>query len=157
VQELRTPLNTAHLGLKLLIKEFQASTDVKDKERYDTLHDVSRSCEAAIDILNDLLCNEKIESGMLKLHKEDLTVLPYLSDCLSMFTVQARECGVTLSFDTALKGTCYHVDVDDKRQETLPLRPYDTVFADKFKVRISISMLTRIVMNMCFFTYAKKY
>ena len=58
--ELRTPLNTAFLGLKLLTGEMKASKDTRDIERYDTLCDVNISCMAAVDILNDLLCYEKL-------------------------------------------------------------------------------------------------
>jgi signal transduction histidine kinase len=120
------------LGLKLLTDEFKSSRNVKDMERYDTLFDVNRSCEAAIDILNDLLCFEKIESGILELHKEEITVQPYLSDCLSMFKVQARECGVTMDIDTGVSDTQYQADINNLSQ---PLKPDDTVSIDKFKVR----------------------
>ena len=95
--ELRTPLNTAFLGLKLLTEEFKTSVDIKDIDRYDTLCDVNFSCAAAVDILNDLLCYEKLDSGILELHKENVTVVPFLIDCISMFSVQAKECGVTMT------------------------------------------------------------
>jgi signal transduction histidine kinase len=72
---------------------------------------VNRSCEAAIDILNDLLCYEKLECGILELHKEEITVEPYLSDCLSMFAVQARECGVTMRIDTEVSDAQYQADI----------------------------------------------
>ena len=76
--ELRTPLNTAFLGLKLLSKDLKASRSPRDKERYDTLCDVNMSCTAAVDILNNLLCYEKLESGILELHKENIAVGPFL-------------------------------------------------------------------------------
>jgi signal transduction histidine kinase len=120
------------LGLKLLTEEFKSSRNVKDVERYDTLFDVNRSCEAAIDILNDLLCFEKIESGILELHKEEITVQPYLSDCLSIFKVQAKECGVTMDIDIGVSDTQHQADVNNLSQ---PLKPDDTVSIDKFKVR----------------------
>jgi signal transduction histidine kinase len=101
-------------------------------ERYDTLFDVNRSCEAAIDILNDLLCFEKIESGILELHKEQIRVQPYLSDCLSMFEVQARECGVTMHIDTEVSVPQYQAEIDNL---SLPLKPDDTVSIDRFKVK----------------------
>jgi signal transduction histidine kinase len=93
---------------------------------------VNRSCEAAIDILNDLLCFEKIESGILELHKEEITIQPYLSECLSMFKVQARECGVTMDIDTGVSDTQHPADIDNLSQ---PLKPDETVSIDKFKVR----------------------
>ena len=58
------------------------------------------SCTAAVDILNDLLCYEKLESGILELHKEEFNVGEYLRDRVNMFCAQARECGVTLTLIT---------------------------------------------------------
>lgn len=122
-------------------------------KRYDTLFDVNRSCEAAIDILNDLLCYEKIESSILVLHKEEITVQPYLFDCLSMFNVQARECGVTMCIHTGVTDAQCQADRDSECQVTLPLQPYDTVLIDKFKVRI----LILLCLKMCMFKYVCSY
>jgi signal transduction histidine kinase len=99
--ELRTPLNTAFLGLRLLSNELKESKDPKDIERYETLRDVNLSCTAAVDILNDLLCYEKLQSGMLDLHKEHVTVDLLLRECVSMFSVQARDCGVDINLTCA--------------------------------------------------------
>ena len=64
--------------------------------RCETLEDVNLSCKAALDILNDLLCFDKLESGILVLHKQDMPILPFISNCVNMFQVQAREIGVTM-------------------------------------------------------------
>ena len=66
--ELRTPLNTAFLGLKLLTDNMKCSKNPKDIETYDTLRDVNLSCQTALDILNDLLSFDKLESGILQLY-----------------------------------------------------------------------------------------
>ena len=97
--ELRTPLNSAFLGLKMILDQLRASEDPVDKERYETLWDVYRACMTAVDILNDLMCYDKIESGILVLHKEDLTPLPFLQDCFNGFRAEAQERGVTLNFN----------------------------------------------------------
>ena len=94
--EIRTPLNSAFLGLKLLLDDLRHSKNQKNIERYDTLSDVNTSCSTAIDILNDLLCFEKLESGILQLHKTDEAVLPFMSGCVKMFAAQVRECEVNL-------------------------------------------------------------
>ena len=101
--ELRTPLNTAFLGLKLLTSDLKDSNDPKDSDRYDTLNDVNLSCTAAVDILNDLLCYEKLDSGILELHKEEINVGEFLRDRVNMFCAQARECGVTLTLITDIE------------------------------------------------------
>jgi hypothetical protein len=36
------------------------------------LDDVNSACRIALDILNDLLCFDKLESGILVLHKEEV-------------------------------------------------------------------------------------
>jgi signal transduction histidine kinase len=134
--ELRTPLNTAFLGLKLLSSELKASKNPKDMERYDTLCDVNMSCTAAVDILNDLLCYEKLESGILELHKENIVVDSFLNNCVSMFSAQARECGVTMAMVTGATDRDIEAtpDGDDGNTISKSLLPTDSIFADKFKM-----------------------
>jgi two-component system, cell cycle sensor histidine kinase PleC len=134
--ELRTPLNTAFLGLKLLSSELKASKDPKDMERYDTLCDVNMSCTAAVDILNDLLCYEKLESGILELHKEEIVVAAYLKDRISMFSAQARECGVTMTMVTDVAGSRRDIEANTNEGNMMSksLLPTDSIFADKFKM-----------------------
>ena len=116
----------------------KASKDPKDVERYDTLLDVNMSCTAAVDILNDLLCYEKLDSGILILHKEDVIILPFLNDCVSMFSVQARECGITMTALPVSGGPsddADSTDIDDDNSFGFPsLLPHDTIFVDKFKM-----------------------
>jgi two-component system, sensor histidine kinase len=137
--ELRTPLNTAFLGLKLLSSELKASNDPKDIERYDTLCDVNTACKAAVDILNDLLCYEKLESGILELHKENIIVDSFLKNCVSMFSAHARECGVTMTMTTnVVTDNDTHRDLETHRDyghvTSVSLQPHDRIFADKFKM-----------------------
>ena len=58
--ELRTPLNAAFLGLKCVIDGLEGCEEEADKERFETLTDVSHSCLTTLDILNDLLCFDKV-------------------------------------------------------------------------------------------------
>ena len=111
----------------------KASKDVRDIERYDTLCDVNMSCMVAVDILNDLLCYEKLDSGILELHKEDVAILPFLHNCMSMFSAQARECDVKMTvitevrdFDLLTGGSC--------DQKSFSVQPNDSFFVDKFKM-----------------------
>ena len=94
---------------------------------------------AAVDILNDLLCYEKLESGILELHKEYIVIQPFLRDCVSMFSVQARECDVTMTVLTSIKEgkmteAGRDVPSDDEQQLPQSLRSEDSIFADKFKM-----------------------
>ena len=72
--ELRTPLNAAHSGMQLLQADLTMSTRPEDIERLDTLNDVALSITTTVDILNDLLSFEKMESGLMTLHKSDVHV-----------------------------------------------------------------------------------
>jgi signal transduction histidine kinase len=49
-----------------------------------------------------------------------------------MFTVQARECGVTMSIYTEIMDA--NDPADETSQMTIPIRTRDTVFMDKFKM-----------------------
>ena len=63
----------------------------------DTLSDVTAACKTAVDILNDLLSFDMLESGILELHKQQVAVLPFLVDNIKLFSTQARGEGVDLS------------------------------------------------------------
>ena len=134
--ELRTPLNAAFLGLKLLTSDMKASKDPRDIERYDTLCDVNMSCTAAVSILDDLLCYEKLDSGILELHKEEVIIAPFLGECVSMFSAQARECDVTMSvvMDVTDVDIVNETDTSSDMTTHLPLHSYDSIFFDKFKM-----------------------
>jgi hypothetical protein len=139
--ELRTPLNIASVGLNLLSDDFsvtqKSSTNPKDFDRYDTICDVSSACRTAVDILNDLLCFDKLESNILELHKSEVPVLPFISEGMSGFSIQARECGVTL------------LEADDADGIGKGLRESDLVFMDKFKME---QVLRNLLSNALKFT-----
>ena len=63
--ELRTPLSAANSGLQMLHAELSvtARTNPVDEERLDTLTDVCSAIQTTVDILNDLLTFEKMDSG----------------------------------------------------------------------------------------------
>jgi signal transduction histidine kinase len=125
--------------LKLLTDDIQASTDPKDADRNDILSDTNSACRTALDILNDLLCFDKLENGVLVLHKQEEPVLPFIFDCVAMFSSQARECGVNLSITTPdLRN---HVDT--------ALLPTDMVVMDKFKMD---QVLRNLISNALKFT-----
>jgi signal transduction histidine kinase len=120
--EMRTPLNAAILGLKLMCQDFNRSED-EVGEKYDTLNDINQACMAAVDILNDILCFDKMENGLLKLHPEWVPVLSFLRENMKMFSAQAAERGVYLTLMT-----------DTKDASIDPLTATDLVHMDKFKM-----------------------
>jgi signal transduction histidine kinase len=125
--------------LKLLTDDIQASTDPKDTDRNDILSDVNSACRTALDILNDLLCFDKLENGALVLHKQEEPVLPFISDCVAMFSSQARECGVSLSI----------TNLDLRNHVDSALKATDMAMMDKFKMD---QVLRNLISNALKFT-----
>ena len=72
-------------------------TDPEDADRLDTVSDVTAACKTAVDILDDLLCFDMLESGILELHKQEIAVLPFLYDNIKLFSTQAKGIGVELT------------------------------------------------------------
>jgi signal transduction histidine kinase/CheY-like chemotaxis protein len=129
--ELRTPLNTAFLGLKLLTRDLNPNSSAEGLALYETLCDINISCKAAVDILNDLLCYEKLESGLLKLNKEEIPLQPLLMSSVSIFAGQTKESGVTMNL---LLKTGEHIVPASGSALPLPLLPSDILICDKFKM-----------------------
>jgi signal transduction histidine kinase len=57
----------------------------------EILSDISLSCDAAIDTLNDLLLFEKIEDGKMKLDKRKILISDLLARCVKPFDLQVSE------------------------------------------------------------------
>ena len=90
-----------------------------------------------MDILNDLLCLDKMESGIMEVHKHVVPVMPFIFDCVGMFSAQAREGCVSMSVVT---DTAPSTDTSDRISNPcdsllhLPLRESDIVYIDRFKM-----------------------
>jgi signal transduction histidine kinase len=137
--------------LKLLTDDLQSSRDSKDAERYDTLRDVNLSCKAALDILNDLLCFDKLESGILELHKQETHIIPFVTECIAMFQSQARANDVKMNFvntgcdlDEAATCRCSFVSTEVPGEDrenysrvpptSMPIVQSESILIDKFKM-----------------------
>ena len=86
--EIRTPLSTVNTGLDILLKAIRDPSSMDNESYESTLHDMKTECVAAIDILNDLLSYEKIDAGLLKLHKTVIPAVPFLRDSVRPFLFQ---------------------------------------------------------------------
>ena len=87
--EMRTPLNTVVMGVSLLIKKFENTLRIpKTNICYEIAYDIKSSCVAAVDILNDMLLFDQIESGHLAL---ELAIVPpwsFIEKAVHPFFVQ---------------------------------------------------------------------
>ena len=88
--EMRTPLNAATLGLNMLATQLKKKNNPTsaDLELYESISDIQLACSTAVDILNDLLSFEKLESGILVLHRQDISVPKFMSEGVVMFSAQ---------------------------------------------------------------------
>jgi hypothetical protein len=80
---------------------FEDERILDDDEILDTAQDVMKSVSAAVEILDGLLCHDKLESGIFRLNKTKVPLVPLLRDCFSSFIPHARQCkvNVTLCLD----------------------------------------------------------
>ena len=129
--EMRTPLNAATLGLNMVVTQMKKNKrpTQADQELVETLSDIRLACSTAVDILNDLLSFEKLESGILDLHRENISALKFMKEGIVMFSAQAKEKGVMLDLVST---------VDEKTLEwypnAIPLRSNDEFSCDRFKM-----------------------
>ena len=149
--ELRTPLNSVFMGMQLSIGQIPEDTQVPAEiERRETLLDSQSACGAALDILNEMLLFDKLESGSLILRKQDVPVPELVEDSLKSFFVQAREKRIELSITNNEENTCVPA-VSSKRRALTMLYDEDEVTVDKYKV---IQVIRNVVSNALKFTPA---
>jgi signal transduction histidine kinase/CheY-like chemotaxis protein len=132
-------------GLKLVCEE---SAEDENSNHLETLLDVQSACKIAVEILDDLLCFDKLESGILELHKHDVAVTPFINDCVNMFVSQAREAGVSISI-TSEDPSLSPLHQGRGSDVSEALREGDTVCMDKFKMD---QVLRNLISNALKFT-----
>ena len=133
-------------GLKIVCDDLKNSALYENSENLETLLDVQSACHTSVEILNDLLCFDKLESGILELHKHDVTLIPFIDDCVNMFASQARDAGVTVTCVTSAP-VRLGVDLSTPTVSTTPcaatgLLDDDFVHMDKFKMDQVLRNLT---------------
>ena len=103
-----------------------------------------------MDILNDLLCFDKMEGGILILHKHEVPALPLITDCVGIFSAQSREADVAISVINGGGGACGGdpaLRFDNIANSCL--LDSDTVFVDRYKMD---QVLRNLISNALKFT-----
>ena len=66
------------------------------QEIYETATDVTKTLSIAVGILADLMTFNKIESGMMKLTKDDVPIQSYVNDVVNTFAAESRAKGIEI-------------------------------------------------------------
>eukprot|EP01041_Mallomonas_annulata_P010031 gene10031-20891_t len=93
--EMRTPLNCVVLGLDLL-RDKLAEGDLYVEEQI-ILEDISKSCQIATAILDNMLTSDYLESTYLILEKSKFSAREFLSEIVNHFKRQAAHLGIELT------------------------------------------------------------
>lgn len=89
---MRNPLNIVFTGIKLAIDQIPSDSKVaSDIEQLSVLEDTSSACLAALDILNDLLLYDKLETESLKLNRQEFKVIDYFTTCLKIYKNEVKD------------------------------------------------------------------
>ena len=84
--EVRTPLNSLSMGLKLMKKGIENGES--REEILNTLEEVREACEIAVETLNEILSYDKIESGLMVLEKTPVNADAFLKGTTHLFLMQ---------------------------------------------------------------------
>jgi signal transduction histidine kinase len=87
--EIRTPLNTIFMGLVYLDEKLKAG-NLSPAELDDAISDLKLSTDQALEVLNQLLMYDKIDSGLQKLDKTIFAVMPLIKATMRQFSIQVR-------------------------------------------------------------------
>jgi signal transduction histidine kinase len=90
--EIRTPLNTVKMGLELLTEEL--GVYAIPPELLESAEDSRKSCDTAIEVLNDLLTQDKLETNKLVLEFSKLNAIAFVKQTVQPFYVHVRDCPV---------------------------------------------------------------
>lgn len=109
--EIRTPLNVVMSGLEYLISlRSGLSSEVSS-----TLRDVKDACTVAIDILNDLLTYEKLDSNILTLEKASYDFIELVRKVCTMFQIQAKYREIDMIFDNRISAKSVITEIDSTK------------------------------------------
>lgn len=92
--EIRTPLNGI-LGMAQLMQ----IPELGEHERRDYARTILNSGRTLLALLNDILDNARIESGVMELRPEVVRITELMRDCIKLFEADARAKGLELRYE----------------------------------------------------------
>ena len=108
--EIRSPLNVAHAGLEILKTELEAAR--VSISILSLLDDIFSASNTAIEILNDMLHYEHIDSGTFKLEMAVIPLLKVFAGRLEAYKYMASKKSITLRIEDLAQVSDYYADPD---------------------------------------------
>ena len=109
--EIRTPLSIVMSGIYLLENRVCAH----DEQVRDIVVEMKSSCRTAIDILNDLLTYEKLDSELLDIEKRPTKIYDLLYAQIELFQLSARQLEINLKFEWNLADSKAEISADEHK------------------------------------------
>lgn len=106
VHEMRTPLNTSLLGMGYLSKSITAISrefGIDCSQCLSIVNDVQLSITNTVEILNETLVYDKVETSSLTLNKSIFFPIQFVQEAMRPFYIQAQEAGIHLTLTIAPK------------------------------------------------------
>ena len=109
--EMRTPLNIVVIGLELLTNALRQNKSTNpqvvrgsqsliqreaEEDIEDIVNNISISCKSTVEILNDMLAYEKMESGLYSIECRYCPVISLVRDIVLPFQLHARQKNISL-------------------------------------------------------------
>ena len=110
--EIRTPLNVVVAGLEYIGSLFERSLR---PEVAETLSEIKGACAVAVDILNDLLAYEKLDSNSMLLERSSCDMLQIIHHVHNMFMIQARYSNINLVLKNHIARDAIYIDADSPK------------------------------------------
>ena len=87
--EIRTPLNILSIGLKLL-KNDVTNPVISQDQLKETIQEMRNTCHMAKSVLEDLVVEEKLDEGLMKLVQTELSITSFLKETIIPFKLKVR-------------------------------------------------------------------
>ena len=82
--EIRIPLQLSITRL-LAVRDTISEQSVESEDTRESLQDVIHSSELAVDVLNEMLLYDRLQSGSVSLEKEDIRIWDFLKEAMKPF------------------------------------------------------------------------
>jgi signal transduction histidine kinase len=138
VHELRTPLAIIKGNVDNLIKGYAGEIAVKQKE---ILEDIFKVSERLARLVNNLLDLAKIESGAMKLEKENLDIVGLASEVIEGFEKLAENKGLAINKEFSTPNIIVNADRDKLTQVFVNFLGNAVKFTDKGNVTVRVTDL----------------